>query len=494
MAVSLVFGTVFGITIGFGSALIGEAVDYSIYYFVQAGRSGTDEWRRRFWPTVRLGVLTSVAGFGTLLFSGFPGLSQLGLYSLSGVAAAALVTRFVLPQLAGSNHSVPDLGGLGRILSRMAVRLRALRWAVLLLAGAAVVHMWIDRSTLWSPDLSALSTVSAADVAHDQALRSDISAPDARYVVVVTAPDREQALQAAEAAGRQLDRLVAEGVIGGYDSPARFLPSQAAQRTRLAALPDADALRTRLAAAVTDLPVSASRLSPFIEDVESTRRQPLIDRATLNGTGLALVVDSLLMQRDNGWSVLLPLHPTKADSELTIPSDQVRAALAGTGALFIDMKGEFDRLYSDYLGEVKILSLAGIVTICLLLAVTLRSLRRLLRISLPLALAVLLVIGGLHAIGEKLHLLHLIGMLLIVAVGSNYALFFDRRTDEGLPEPATLASMAIANLTTAIGFGTLGLSSVSVLHTIGITVGPGAVLALVLSAMFVPRETKEAAR
>ena len=78
-------------------------------------------------------------------------------------------------------------------------------------------------------------------------------------------------------------------------------------------------------------------------------------------------------------------------------------------------------------------------------------------------------------------------MLLIVAVGSNYALFFDRAA--GQLEPDTLASMAVANLTTAIGFGTLGLSQVPVLHAIGVTVGPGAVLALLLAAIFVPRET-----
>ena len=35
-AVSLGFGTVHGITLGFGTTLIGEAVDYSIYLFVQA--------------------------------------------------------------------------------------------------------------------------------------------------------------------------------------------------------------------------------------------------------------------------------------------------------------------------------------------------------------------------------------------------------------------------------------------------------------------------
>ena len=49
--------------------------------------------------------------------------------------------------------------------------------------------------------------------------------------------------------------------------------------------------------------------------------------------------------------------------------------------------------------------------------------------------------------------------------------------------------MAIANLTTAIGFGTLALSSVPVLHAIGITVGPGAVLALLLAACFSERES-----
>ena len=48
VVVSLVHGTVFGITVGFGSALIGEAVDYAIYFFVQSGRSGLAHWRRAF--------------------------------------------------------------------------------------------------------------------------------------------------------------------------------------------------------------------------------------------------------------------------------------------------------------------------------------------------------------------------------------------------------------------------------------------------------------
>ena len=68
-AVSLGFGSVHGITLGFGTALIGEAVDYSIYLFVQSepnsepggadqpGGASQKDWIQRFWPTIRLGVL-----------------------------------------------------------------------------------------------------------------------------------------------------------------------------------------------------------------------------------------------------------------------------------------------------------------------------------------------------------------------------------------------------------------------------------------------------
>ncbi|HEX6734707.1 MAG TPA: MMPL family transporter [Azonexus sp.] len=484
VAVSLAYGTVFGITVGFGSALIGEAVDYSIYYFVQSGRSGIDAWKRRFWPTIRLGVLTSIAGFGALLFSGFPGLAQLGLYALTGILVAALTTRFLLPPLSPASWQMPDLTPLGRQAERLIGRLRHLRWPVLGLAVAAAVVLFVDRDDLWHPELAALSPVSRADQQRDMALRADIGAPDSRYLVITQGSDREAALQQAEAAGRQLDRLVAAGVIGGYDSPARFLPSQATQAARRASLPEPGELRQRLAAAQAASPLAAARLEPFIADIAAARAAPALDREALAGSNLALAVDALLLAHNGGWSVLLPLRPPAAGE---LDAAALQAALAGSGALFIDMKREFDQLYNDYLHEAMLLSLAGLGAIVVLLAATLRSPRRLAAVLLPLVLAVLIVIAGLHLMGERLHLMHLIGMLLIIAVGSNYALFFDLPPDQPQLDPETLASMLIACLTTAIGFGTLALSQVPVLHAVGITVGPGAVLALLLAAIFVPR-------
>lgn len=481
-AVGLTYDTVFGITVGFGAALIGEAVDYSTYYFMQAGRMGLSNWRQRLWPTIHLGVTTSICGFGALLFSGFPGLAQLGLYSLAGITAAALVTRYILPHLAGDLPLIGIPARLDQGIDRAISVLQSLRWPVLAVAIATAVWLFGERERLWYPDLSAMSTVSAAEADIDTDLRADLYAPDSRYLVVVTGKDHEAALEAAERAGRALDKLVAAGVIAGYDSPARFLPSLATQAARRAALPDAERLRQRLDAALAGLPLSANRLEPFIADIAAAREATPLHREALAGSNLALAVDTLMLQRSEGWSVLLPLHPAE-QHDFLIPTAEVRAALAGSDGLFIDMKGEFDTLYSTYLSEAIVLSLAGVGGILLMLAWSLRSPRRLATVMLPLAIAIIFVIAGLHLLGERLHLLHLVGMLLIVAVGSNYTLFLDRSSPI---EPEVRASTLLATLTTAIGFGTLGLSSVPVLNAIGLTVGPGAILSLLLAAMFAP--------
>ncbi|WP_415037108.1 MMPL family transporter [Azonexus sp.] len=484
LAVALAYGTVFGITVGFGAALIGEAVDYSTYYFVQSGRSGVAVWRQRFWPTVRLGVLTSVFGFAALLFSGFPGLAQLGLYSIAGVVAAALVARYILPDLAGT---LP-----GRLAERPPLALNwihalpRVRWPVLALALVALGYIVVERQSLWQADISALSTVSMAEAHADGELRSDLGTADSRYFVVVRAADQESVLQAAERAAARLDPLVADGTLAGYDTPTRFLPSLATQAARRAALPEPAELRRRLAAASVGLPLSAQRLQPFIDDIAAARTAPALQREALAGSHLELAVSALTLHNEHGWSVLLPLRPA-VTAELSIPVERVRAALSGSDALFVDMKGEFDALYASYLDEAILLALAGVAAIFLTLAVVLRQPRRLMTVTLPLVLAVLFVVALLHLAGQALHLLHLIGLLLIVAVGSNYSLFFDLAED-GRHDPGTLNSTLIATLTTAIGFGTLALSQVPVLKAIGVTVGPGALIVFLLAAIFAPRQ------
>lgn len=485
-AVSLGFGQVHGITLGFGTTMIGEAVDYAIYLFVQRPGPGA---ARLFWRTLWLGLLTSVAGFLALLGSGFPGLAQLGLYSTVGLVAAMLVTRYVLPGLTPQHLPVPGMPRTGeglRQLMRLAPRLRWLL-PVLMAGMLGVVTLHADR--IWNRSISALNPVPKADQQLHEELRRNLGASDLRYLAVLTAANPEQALQQAEQAGRVLQALSRDGALAGYSSPALVLPSLASQQARQAALPEAAPLRRRLEAALAGGPLKPERLQDFLSDVERSRVRPLLTRQDLDGTASALLYDSLLIPRERDVLVLMPLRPRLVDAaEQDIDIERVDAALKAGGSTnitVIDLLAETSALFDSYLHEALLFSGLGCLAILVLLLLTLRSITRTLRVALPLVCAVVCVTGTLLLGGTSLTILHLVGLLLVVAIGSNYALFFDSaNTGASLQEQhRTILSLVTANLTIVGSFGMLALSSVPVLSILGITVGLGTVLALLFSAI-----------
>ncbi len=502
-AVSLTFGNVHGITLGFGTTLIGEAVDYAIYYLIQArpaagfaAGSGSQRWLKDNWPTVRLGLLTSLCGFAALVFSGFPGLAQLGVFSIAGLTAAALTTRCVFPVLAPDG--APGMGvrrQLGLFTGACAAILPRLRWPLLAVALAAALALALMPSA-WRGDLSSLNPVGAAAMQIEADLRADLGASDASTLVAISAGDEAGALVGAEAAAARLDQLVADGALRGYESPARLLPSPAMQAARRAALPEPKMLAERLSQATVGGPLSAPRLGAFLIDVETARGQPLLTRASLRNTPLASALDAMLVPGEAGrpWRALLSLQPGAEDIDVA----RLRAALADVpGARVVNIKGELNALYTRYLHEAIVQALLGALAVCALLALHQRSLKRLVRVALPVAAALVVVLAGLAFAGVALGILHLVGLLLMVAIGSNYALFFDQiRVDfEQTGRAAdndTLASLALANLTAVISFCLLALSNIPALRAIGQVVAPGILLSLVLAAAFIPTRERSA--
>jgi len=309
-------------------------------------------------------------------------------------------------------------------------------------------------------------------------------------------------------------------VIQGFESPSRYLPSVALQRARQAALPQRAALSANLDQATQGLPLRAAKLGAFLDDVEAARHVAPLTPADVRGSSLATALDALLLCHANQCDALLPLHAPAVDVPGGIDHARIRQALnhlmpespGGVQAqapsqpiLFIDLKEQTDRVYAGYLHQAIWLSAAGLMAIIVLLALVLRSARRMVRVIAPLGAAVVVVAALLTLSGAQLTLLHLVGMLLVVALGSNYALFFEaahnrdaqdaarenaqensqdnpQENSQGM-QPATVASLLFANLSTIAGFGVLAFSSVPLLRSFGETVAPGALLVLVFSAM-----------
>lgn len=473
-AVALAFDPVHAVTLGFGATLIGEAVDYPTYLFVNraAGESLADA-ARRIRPSLWMAVATTVVGSLAMLASSFAGLAQLGLFTLVGVLTAGLTTHWLLPRLAPGGFTAPARGNLraGAVVVALVRRLTRLRWAVPLALAGGALSIAARGDALFEHDLAAFNPIEPRSQQIDQQLRDAIGAPDVRNLLMIEAADREQVLQRAEALEADLHRWIEQGLIRGFDAPSRYLPSLAEQRKRQQALPEPAPLRAALAAAVRDSAFRDDMFEPFIDDVEQARRRKLLEPADFAGTAWGQALSALLIEQPQRSIGLIPLQGVADPQALA----RVVSAQPREGVLLVDLKTDAERLIARYLRQSLVLTGFGVLLIALVLAVGLRSLSAALSGLLPVLGAVGLTITLLIAAGVKLSLLHVIALLLVTGIGVNYSLFFMRRdADRQAAEARAPFSALVACATSTLAFGVLVLSDAVVLRTIGSTVAIGA--------------------
>ncbi len=480
-AAALLFEGVHGITVAFGFTLIGVVQDYPIHLFSHQ-RAGVSPWAnaRAIWPTLATGVVSTCIAYLTFLVSGVDGLKQLAVFTIAGLATAALATRFVLPALIDPAPRDPAASRRLARLWRRVERVPRPRWSLLALALVAALVLWLRPGAFWQNDLSKLTPVPPAALARDAQLRAELGAPDVRYVLALQGPDAQAALRASERLRPVLDALVSRGAIAGYDMAARYLPSAATQRARQAKLPAPDALSAALDAALADSAFRADAFTDFVADVERARQAPPLTLADLAGTPLHASAAGLLLARPGHATALVSL------TGLTDPA-AVATTAAANGAQLLDLKQASESLVAEYRQRVLLALAVAAVLLALTVWIALRSPRRVLRVLLPMALTTLVVVAVLRAFGVELNLFHLVALILAAGLGLDYALFFDHAGDDRADQLRTLHALIVCSLMTLLVFALLALSSIPVLRAIGSTVALGVVSNFVL-ALLVSRQ------
>jgi predicted exporter len=483
-AVAALFDGVHGITVAFGFTLIGVVQDYPIHLFShqRAGLAPRDS-ARALWPTLATGVVSTCIAYVTFLASGVEGLQQLAVFTITGLATAALATRFLLPALL---DPVPARDAAGsRRLARLWTRIerlprpRALPLA--LFAAAALAVVAFAPGAFWQDDLSKLAPVQPDALRRDMQLRGELGAPDVRYVIALQAPDAERALRRAEGLRPVLDALVQRGAISGYDSAARYLPSAERQRARQAALPDDATLRAALAQALADSPFRADAFESFVADIAAARHASPLQARDLAGTPLAAAVGGLLLERGGHATALVSLAGL-------VQPDEVARTMRANGAQLLDLKQASESLVVAYRDRVLLALAVAAVLLVATVWIALRSRRRALRVLAPMALAMLLVLAVLRGCGVEMNLFHLVALVLGAGLGLDYALFFEHAGDDRDEQLRTLHAVIVCSLTTLLVFVLLALSSIPVLRAIGSTVALG-VLANFVFALLLARST-----
>jgi len=472
-ATAQLFGSIHGITIAFGVTLLGVAIDYPVHLFSHLRRGEAPQHSlTRVWPTLRLGVASTLIGFAALLFTRFEGLMQLGVFAVSGLLAAALITRFILPGLLPQSWQGREVGRPAEPSTVLAAWRLPLVALLLLLAA---VYLALSGRPLWERDLAALSPVPAAQLQQERALREALPVSDLNRVLLMQAESVEALLQTQERLLPTMQQWLDEGLLEGFTLAAERLPSRARQLQRQQALPDAAVLKRRLAHATAGMPFREGALSPFVEAVARSASLPPLTRQQVRNTPEGLALDGLMFERDGRWWGVVQLAGLH-DAEAL----QARIGALDAVLRYVDLKQETGSLLDGFREAALAKLVWGALLIVLLLAVATRSPHRLIRVVLPLSAAIAVTLALQHALGERLSLFHLTSLLLVAGIGIDYGLFFSRR-DSVSERGRTLHALSVCATSTVTVFAILALSQLPVLHAIGSTVLIGVSAAYLLA-------------
>jgi len=476
----LVFGELDGLTMAFGTSLMGIAIDYSNHLLLHHGLARPPEAPQRVCarlrPSLALAALTTMASFVGLGLTPFPAFRQMAFYAIAGVLAGVASALWILPALLVHAPPLPlRAARTAALLERGFRRLEALPRALLLapLAIGALAALALPALE-WSDDLSKLTRFDPELVAQDRRVRERVAQLDNSRFAVAFADDAEAALRSNDAVAERLERVVAEGGLEGTRSLHALLWSADLQRRNaqvLAGLPD---LYPRLDAAFAAEGFRPGAFRSFGDALAAPPPEPL-RLEDLAASPLADLLRPFVFELDGRVAVVTYLRGLRDEAA-------VRAALAGLDGVHLFDQGSFvDDVYREFRETSLRQILSGTGLVLLLLAWYYRAWRPCVAAFLPPMIVALVVLAVLGALGEPANLLHVMSLAMVTGMGDDYGIFcvdsLGRREEFG----ATLLSMLVSCLTTAFVFGALALSSQPSLRAIGLTTGIGIVLCFLMA-------------
>jgi len=475
----LLFGGLDGLTIAFGTALMGVAIDYSIHVLNHHTLDGTgataDETVARLRPSLTLGATTTMASFAGLVLTTSPAFRELGFFAIVGMAASLLATIYFLPAFLPRPRAIPSLSRqVARLLGEGVHRLDRHRNALRLLVAAALVAGVAAVPHLnWVDDLSRLGSADPEIMAEEARVRSRLPTFETGRFVIAIGDDAERALQKNDRVHARLSALQRDGAVGGVRSLHQLLPSRDLQQRNLGALRQTPDLAGRVDRAFHAAGFRSDAFATAFEDLDSP--PPPLTLDDLRQSSLAPLLTTLALPIGDQLAVITYLRDVRSD-------EAVEAALADLeGVVFFEQRKFINEVYAEFRATSLRQILVGTVLVAAVLMLRYRRARPALAALLPSLLVVAVLLASFAALSVEMNLLHVIALMMIMGMGVDYGVFLVDSVDDAEGFSATMLSLLISCLTTVLVFGTLAISEHPALRAIGVTTGGGVLLAFLFA-------------
>ncbi|MCG6962697.1 MAG: MMPL family transporter [Acidobacteria bacterium] len=496
-------------TSAFAALLIGLGIDFVIVLYgryVEERIAGSghedavDAMGRHTGVGVLLGAVTTAATFYAFLITDFRGLSDLGLLTGTGILLFAATVFLLLPALLtlrGSGKSVSRRLHLHSFGSDMLCRLSLARpKTVAVIAAVVTVSLGAAAFRLqFDDDIRNMRSAGNKGVILRQEIMKAFGLRFTPMMIRIDGTSEDDVMTAARRLLPDLRQLEDGETLAGVDTIAGMVPSRDQQLKLIRLLnerrPELGDLETRFKTALENAGLNPDPFLPGIRHLEKALSvsRPL-SLSDLQGTSLARVVDRYFRRFPSGVSTVIYCYPPAGKWRRNAPpalerllSRHPEAVLTGANVVSAELR---QLVWKDAARA----AILGMVLVTALLAIDLGGIRQAALALVPLAIGVVWMLGAMALAGIRMNLMNIFVLTMIIGIGVDYGVHLLHRWRESEGDPNALAetakAIAVAALTTVVGFGSLVLSHFPGLRSIGATAILGAVSTAVLSITVLP--------
>ncbi len=478
----LVYGRLDGITLAFGTTILGLTIDYPIHLLNHHAMSPAHESARavarRIAPSLGLAAGTTIASYAGLGFTALPGFRQIAFFSMTGVAATFAFTLLVVPFFLPDARPLPPASRrAAAALGRAVLALEPRRGLLAALAAALALGSVAALPALrWQDELSALSPPDPALFAEDQRVRARVSPFDAGRFAVSVADTPDLAVAQNDRIHAALRACVARGELQGVLSLHDFLWSAELQERNARAVAAEADLADRVERAFAAEGFRPEAFAPFRRALADGPPPPL-RLEELRGSALGALVGPLVLDLGERTGVVTLLRGLRDPEAVT------RALSGIPGVRLFDQESFVTGIYREFRDATVQQMVVGSALVLGVLLLRYRSPRLALAAFLPSTLVAVATLAVFALTGVEANLLHAMSLVLVTGQGSDYGIFVVDSSDRARDFRATMLSLTISCFTTLFAYGTLALSAEPALRAIGLVTGAGIFFCLLLSPL-----------
>lgn len=477
-----IYGSIHILALVFGCSLIGITVDYALHYFCASYRkecyadTGSFGVLKTLMPALFFGALSSIFGYGLLMFAPFPGIQQMAL-----LAAVGLLSAFISVCLWGTcfvnlEQTFPAVGEkIQRHLEKVATfgkkKNHKLFLCIILLsifcAGVSLLT--------FEDNIQHFQSLDASLKKEEDQIKSILPIDQFGKFLIIKGKTIEEVLQTEENLKPDLADLKVNKGLSSYRSLAALVPSLKRQKenrklVELNLYAKYGHSWARTIGRDKDFQITESGLNHSFFALTQSNLSTLPEgwKHLLNISKKGFVV---------GWILLENVTNEQGLKDMIVKHGNVQ---------YIDIYQKYSHIFASYRSIV--LCLIGSVFLVISIFLAFReSIRASVEIVSPVVLSLLASIGIIGLWGMPFTLFHAMGLLMVLCIGIDYALFLYWRIpskNPGQGKDLHLLANSLAALTTILSFGLLALSSTTAVHSFGVSVFMGIVLCFCVTTLF----------